>query len=223
MIDQSRQRSRKSVVLLAKCQAGHASTKSINESDRPFGTRGFGSRLPLQLCLGQGTPRCSNCSTYDREVLTPEERGVLSDWLVSEGDLLVDVHPMHSGSSGSQFFVNSVDQIEDVLAGQEWPELEATVFAHEQYPVRGEADELLLDRALALVQDGQWYTIYRLPESYPCECQSLGIGDSHQSLRSDLAAVRGARVAVGSNPFDGDMSSISHSRETVMVLRFPRG
>lgn len=78
----------------------------------------------------------------------PQHLAVLNDWLTETGELYVDVYWPHSGNSGTAYFIRSMSDLNDLVAEQTWPEICFTIFRRLQYPVRGVANDELLEQAL---------------------------------------------------------------------------
>ena len=127
---------------------------------------------------------------------------LLSDWLSETGDLYVDVYLPHSGSSSSAYFVHSTRDLKSLISQQTHPEIEIAIFHYLQYPIRGIADEILLQRALQQIPDGEQYTIVSLDNVYPSSVSWWGSGKSHQEFRREFADVLGERVGIGIDPDD---------------------
>jgi hypothetical protein len=153
----------------------------------------------------------------------PHNLALLSDWLGETGELYVDVYLPHSGGSSSAYFVHSMKDLKSLISQQAHPEIVIAVFHHLQYPIRGVADETLLQQALHQIPDGEWYTIVSLGNVYPSSVSWWGNGNSHQELRHDFADVLGEKVGIGINPDDaysGDWRTLRPNEVlTISVLR----
>jgi len=98
-----------------------------------------------------------------------------------------------------------------------------TVFRRLQYPLRGVADDSLLERGLQRIPEGDWYTIVLLEDYfYPNRPSWWGSGNTHAEFRQEFSEVVGRRVGIGQNPFDKDESWIRSSPDETMVLYFRR-
>lgn len=152
-------------------------------------------------------------------LFTPHNLALLEDWLAETGELYVDVYLPHSGADGTPYFIRSLREFKELVAQQTWPEIGISVFRRLQYPVRGVADQALLEQALRQISDGQCYTIVSLNHCYPSRCVFKGRGSTHAELRNDLAEVIGERVGVGQDPFDqyDDAWFLSHPDDVFML------
>jgi hypothetical protein len=127
---------------------------------------------------------------------------LLGGWLAETGELYVDVFIPHSGGSAQAYFVYSIEELQALIAAQSTPEILVTIFHHLQYPLRGVADDSLLEVALEYIPDGEWYSILLLDSVFPAPTVLLSSGSSHEQLERDFADVSGGSVAIGQNPFD---------------------
>jgi hypothetical protein len=134
---------------------------------------------------------------------TPHNLALLNDWLSETGELYVDVYLPHSGGSSVAYFIHSLKELKSLISQQTWPEISFTVFKQLQFPLRGKADENLLEQALNRIPDGQPYSIVSIPLSrYPSNISWQGNGNSHEELRREFADVLGEEVGIGQEPFD---------------------
>ncbi len=137
---------------------------------------------------------------------------LLSDWLAETGELYVDIQLPHSGGSGTAYFIRSLQELKELTRRQTWPEISITIFHRMQYPLRGVANEQLLNEALEQITDGEWYSIVSLDDYFPAPCVFFGSGQTHEELRRDLTDVIGQSVGIGQNPFDYHDDRWFHSR-----------
>jgi hypothetical protein len=90
---------------------------------------------------------------------------MLGDWLISHGELCVDLYYRSSGSSGSQYFITSLSQFDELASrATEWAQKSAaggwlTVKREPQLTIRGIANEELIQRALAEISDGTYFLV----------------------------------------------------------------
>jgi hypothetical protein len=152
-------------------------------------------------------------------LLPTEQRAALESWLAEAGELYVCLYSEHGDGSVTAFFCRAVNEIEELLAKQEWPELTVTIFRGIQYPLRGVVNEALLAEALQKIPQGQWFQIASMDHYYPSECVWYGSGNSHVELKQDLSEVAGLRVGIGLDPFE---RSESWTPDDVMVLNFKK-
>jgi hypothetical protein len=156
-------------------------------------------------------------------LLSERQHEQLQKWLTETGELCVDIYLPRSGGGGTAHFVRSLHHLEELVSQQTGRELVVTVFRRLQYPLRGVADESLLERGLERIPDGEWYTIVLLEDYfYPKRASWWGSGNSHAEFRQEFSEVVGRRVGIGRNPFDGDDSWIRSTPDEAMVLCFKR-
>src|SRR5262249_19281150 len=89
--------------------------------------------------------------------------------------------------------------LKSLVKQQKWHEIVVTIFRRRQFPLRGIADERLLEAALREIPDGEHYQFVRL-SYFPDNLADWGEGTSHAELRSELAEVFGRWVAIGQEP-----------------------
>ncbi len=159
---------------------------------------------------------CTKCMA----LLSAQLHETLNAWVAESGELYVDVHRVHGGCSSDAYFCRSIIEVEELLAGQTWPELVVHVFRRVQYPLRGMANEELLAKALKQIPDGTYFSFVSLDYYYPSQCSWCGSGDSHAELRKEFAEIFGERIGIGFDPFGDDDSWISKSPDEVMILDF---
>jgi hypothetical protein len=145
-------------------------------------------------------------STEDKSYLrlfSPANLAMISDWLNETGELYVDVYHPHSGGGSAAYLIGSIDELKTLIAKETWREIVVTIFRKQQYPLRGIANEALLERALNLIPDGQYYSIISLEGSkFPSSLSHVGGENNHEELRREFADVLGELVGIGQNPFD---------------------
>jgi hypothetical protein len=155
------------------------------------------------------------------ELFSESHIATLHDWLVETGELYAHLEFPHSGGSGTPYFVRTERKVKELTARQSHPEIEIFIYRHLQYPIRGIADDTLLNAALEAVSDGVWYSIVSLDDYYPKPCNFLGSGDCHAELVAEFDQVRGKAVGIGVNPMDvekGDLEWVYTHADQVMYL-----
>ena len=136
-------------------------------------------------------------------LFSPYHLAALHDWISQTGELYIHLEYPHSGGSGTSYLIRTLDDLKQLILAQAHPEIEIFIFRSMPFPVRGLADDSLLERAIQTIPDGQWYTIASL-DYYPLPCDFLGGGKSHEELRKEFSEVGDKLVGVGANPFDVD-------------------
>jgi hypothetical protein len=136
-------------------------------------------------------------------LFTPHNLAMLSDWLAESGELFVDVYHPRSGGGSSGYFIRSMADLKSLIAQDKWHTIDVTIFREQQFPLRGIANEQLLEQALNMIPDGQWYQYVSLENSvFPDHVAVWGSGDSHAELCKEFAKDLGEQIAIGQNPHD---------------------
>lgn len=155
------------------------------------------------------------------ELFSENHIATLHDWLVETGELYAHLEFPHSGGAGTSYFIRSVQEIKELTARQRHPEIEIFIYRNLQYPIRGIADDALLNVALETISDGAWYSIVSLDDYYPKPCNFLGRGDGHAEFVTEFNQVRGKDVGIGVDPMDvekGDLKWVYTHTDQVMYL-----
>ena len=150
-----------------------------------------------------------------------EQLAIVRCWLAENGPLIVDDFWCHAGGSTPRYFIRSVDDLLKLISQPARPRRNVSVFRN-LFPLRGIANDELLEKAAELIGPDDPYEIALLEESnyFPYECQFVGEGwKGYSALKCDLqnTEVAGRLVAVGPSPFAGDESWF---RTNPDVLRF---
>jgi hypothetical protein len=141
-------------------------------------------------------------------LFTEHHVAMLYDWLTELGELFVRLEYPHSGRSGDDYLVRSLEELRDLISRQTHNELEIHIFRAIIFPLRGNDRSALLQRALQEIPEGQHYQIVALPphtrdRKYPYECECLAAGHGDDELRNDIANLEpGREIAIGVHPFD---------------------
>ena len=153
-------------------------------------------------------------------LFSPHNLALLNDWLQETGELYVDVYHPHTASGSTAFIVRSMNELKSMFSQDSWLEIEITIFRARQFPLRGIADETLLEQALQLIPDGQAYSIATLNlNQHPSRINFHGDGKSHEQFRRDFAEVLGEEVGIGREPsliYD-DKWILSHPSEVLYL------
>lgn len=135
-------------------------------------------------------------------LFTPYHLAVLQDWITESGELFVDLNYPHSGGSGRDYFVRSLEDLHRLISQQTNPEIEISIFRRIIFPIRGSDHQAILQQALQDIPVDQYYQIVT-PEVYPLEYEQLADGKGHADLMHDISGLEpGRSVAVGVHPFD---------------------
>jgi hypothetical protein len=151
------------------------------------------------------------------DLFTLHNLALLSDWFEDAGELYVDINLPHSGASSTPYFVRSLQDLKELVAQQDWPEISITIFHRRQYPLRGIVGGELIAKALDYVHDNEWYMIVSPKDYYPSRCIFYGSGNSHAELRQELQELAGELVGIGRDPFDYDTTWFHFSPDIFIV------
>ena len=146
---------------------------------------------------------------YDA-LLTPDQLILLRSWLAATGELYVRLEFPHGGGSGCTYLMRRLAELRRLLADQTHPELELFVYRDLQFPLRGTANETMLQRAMELVPDGSWYSVVSLESYYPAALDYLAGGSSPRSR----SAPRCPATGVGASS-PSDVPPPSRSRAAI--------
>src|SRR5689334_8587193 len=113
-------------------------------------------------------------------LFTPYHVAELHDWLIETGELCVHFSFRYNGGE-DEYFVRSLRDLKQLILQQTRPEIEIYIFRRLQYPLRGLADDALLEQALQMIPENHWYQIVPL-DGFPSRLDHLGCGDSHAHL-----------------------------------------
>ena len=135
-------------------------------------------------------------------LFTEHHIAVLHDWLAELGELFIDLEYPHSGGSGKNYFVHTLEDIKNLISQQTHPEIKITIFRVIIFPIRGKDYSVLLQQALQKIPENQFYQIV-IPLSFPKEYEMLADGKGHEELRRDIANLETRQeIAIGVHPFD---------------------
>jgi len=151
-------------------------------------------------------------------LFSPHNLALLNDWMMQTGELYAEIYQPHSGGSGTPYFIRSLHDLKSLVAQQTGPEIGVTIFRQIQYPLRGVADSVLLEKAIQRIPDGEWYSIVSLEDYFPSACVFWGNGNSHTELQADFSDIFGRRVGIGQNPFDRYEREWFHSHPDEVFL-----
>lgn len=126
----------------------------------------------------------------------------LSDWLEESGELLVDIYYPHSAGGSYQYFVNSIDELKQLIQKETCDEISITIFREKQYPLRGIASAEMLEKALTKVKEGEWYSIISFGDSFLNKIIILEASDTLSEMPVYFKELSGQRIGFGQNPFD---------------------
>ncbi|SPE59684.1 hypothetical protein SBV1_340051 [Verrucomicrobia bacterium] len=153
-------------------------------------------------------------------LLSLERRQRLENWLSATGELCVHLYLPHSAGSGTNYLVRTVNELEELIAKQTWDELDLAIFRRLQYPLRGAANEAMLEQALRQIADGECFELVWLEHYYPEEYWRFATGDTHHEMREAFREAAGEQVGFGRDPCDGYSDWIYRTPDEVMVLHY---
>ncbi|MBA3874372.1 MAG: hypothetical protein H0X30_35020 [Anaerolineae bacterium] len=148
---------------------------------------------------------------------------LLSDWLNENGELYVDVYWAKSGHSGTAFFIHSLQDLKSLVASSQtmtghWITIYFTVLRQLQFPLRGIANEELLERALKQIPDNQPFEIVYL--RYFPEMRNHGDGGkNHSDLRREFTEVSGELICIGQEP-DVESENLGSKVNEIFTVSF---
>jgi hypothetical protein len=135
----------------------------------------------------------------------PEFLAQIESWINQYGEVLVLLrYPYAAGSRDFVFFHRMEDfhSALQKLGSRTW----VIAYGEPQLPLRGQVDDVLIQRALGQIPDGREYLIVCLektvedyPPRYRREYEETA-GETHEELRESLNELRGRRVGVGLFP-----------------------
>jgi hypothetical protein len=124
--------------------------------------------------------------------------GTVSDWLQASGEVFVVIRYAYAAGAKDYLFIQSAQQLQALLATLP-PRSDVIVFRHRQLPIRGIADNALLEQAITAIPEGtSWFLLY-LGGEKPGDSSSAG-DNSHQALKTAIAEHQGRCVAIGPDP-----------------------
>lgn len=127
---------------------------------------------------------------------------LLHDWLEENGELLVDIYRPHSGGSGFQYFIHSLEELKTLVEAEVWEVITITIFRQKQFSLRGVANEKMLEAALSQIKDGEYYTIISLKKEFSKPIEVLADGNKHSEISHDFSKFIGQEIGFGQDPFD---------------------
>jgi hypothetical protein len=92
-----------------------------------------------------------------------------------------------------------MNDLKQLISKQQWQSMLIMIFRRQQYPVRGIADEALLEHALQFIPDNQDYDVMTATD-FPDPCDYHESGRSHAELRLQLRELFGQPVRIGLEP-----------------------
>jgi len=132
-------------------------------------------------------------SAFDRLFLS-----TISDWLEASGEVFVVIRYAYGAGAKDYLFIQSPQELQALL-GTLPPRSDVIVFRQRQLPIRGIADNALLDQAITAIPDGTWWFLLCRDGEKPSDFSSAG-DNSHQALKTAIAEHQGRYVAIGLDP-----------------------
>jgi len=150
------------------------------------------------------------------DLLADAHWALLREWLVNSPELLVDVLLPSSPSSSSQWLVRSLEDIQSIVASQDWPQIVITIYRNNPYFLRGVVDEAFTQASLQAVPDNTSFSILSPERHFPDLVAHFGGGENHSELIKELSSLMGVEVIVGVDPDPADRNWIySHPEEAM--------
>jgi len=139
-------------------------------------------------------------------------------WLEERGEIFVDSYLPHSGSSGFGFFVRSFSDFSELVSKAPSGAV-FTIFREQRYPIRGKVDDILMEKAMQEIKNGEWYGIVGL-DFYPEGLSYYGSGNSHTELKKELEELRGMSICVGKEPnLPNEYWNIEESNDVIVASK----
>ena len=144
--------------------------------------------------------RTAPLSTKDKQF-----RSVVQQWLHEQGEILVLLRYSRAAGAKDWYFAEEPNQLlsmVDSLPSQ----TSVILFRDQQLPIRGVADQALIEAAKTLIPDGTEFLVLRLePERIrtsesSAERMLTQAGESLTELREAIRDFHGHRVAIGQYP-----------------------
>jgi len=142
----------------------------------------------------------------NRSVFDPTFQQLVHDWLTANDELYVVIRYAYAGGSRAYLFIHAFDQFQHLLTTLP-PQADVLVFRQPQLPLRGQANEDLLQRALAIIPDGSEWMVVRLDERHTIDMRPT-FGDTHEELQAAICAHWSEMIGVGLEP---DWSAADHA------------
>jgi hypothetical protein len=143
-----------------------------------------------------------------RSAFDPSFLAQIKQWIAAKGEVFVVIRYAYMAGSKDYLFVTSYEQFEQLIKTLP-PMADVIVFRETQLPIRGIADDNLLNHALAEIQDGEYWFLLCRSGDRPGDFSSEG-DNSHEALRSAFKEFSGKYIAVGIDPpfHEADNSSM---------------
>lgn len=113
-----------------------------------------------------------------------------------------------------------MDQINDILAAETHPEVVLSIFGRNPYPVSGQLDESLLERALKQVASQRYFSIRSLRDDPLGVLEEIGHGEGQAEFQEEFLRLQGQRVYIGDDPFNAADTDYFKRPDDVFVLGY---
>ena len=133
-----------------------------------------------------------------RSAFDPSFLAQVGRWIAAEGEVFVVIRYAYMAGSKDYLFVTSPEEFNRLVQSLP-PMADVIVFRDTQLPIRGVADNALLNRALAEIPDGEYWFLLCRHGDQPGDFTSEG-DKSHEALRDAFKAFWGKHVAAGIDP-----------------------
>src|SRR6266496_2017638 len=153
-----------------------------------------------------------------RSVFDPSFQQLVRDWLTANDELYIVVRYAYAGGARAYLFIRSFNQFQQLLTSLP-PQADVLVFRQPQLPLRGRADDDLLQRALTTIPDDREWVLVRLDERLTVDLRPV-FGDTHEELQAAIRGFWSQMIAVGLEP---DWSAADHADLQSALVPLPDG
>lgn len=124
----------------------------------------------------------------------------IKQWIKAHGEIFVNIHHPHSGSSGENYFFRSAAHVDALIASLS-PKSVLIAYRQRQFPIRIALSPAHIPAILETITEGSWYGIVDLAP-YPEVVIFYGSGNTHQELFQDIQDLMGGEYGIGIEPLE---------------------
>jgi hypothetical protein len=132
-------------------------------------------------------------SVYDPTFLTQ-----VHQWIQETGEVFIVIRYAYMAGAKDYIFVPSFEQFEELIHSLP-PLADVSVFKERKLPIRGIANNELLEVALKSITDGEWWFLLCRHGDKPSDFSSDG-ANSHQEMCRIFEEFHGEYIAIGLDP-----------------------
>lgn len=153
------------------------------------------------------------------QLFTLHNLALLNDWFEESGSLFVDVYIPHSASDSDKYFVNSIEELKELVKRQNSGELEISIYRDKRFLISGEASQELLSEATTKIKDGEDFVIVSVKSKFPDKVEILENGDSHIELEKYLSKYFGENIGIEIDSGDSPWHSRNSAKMFQLLVR----